>query len=237
MSRRSRNPVPATSRNPGEVSAGAGEKWGKDCGLGQPIETDPDHAWDVKKVAERTFAALLSVGMEKWEALGQMVSVFGSEFPATSWARWAAGRCECFEDARSVADGLAVSTPHLGDALLQEWLRGRRLDSSIGLSDRGWITALPEGLQVKGDLYLVGCRSLSALPEGLRVGGDLFLLDCTALHMLPKRLEVGKSVFGNGCVAWDGVIPGDAKIGGDVFLEGRPIPFAKPGVPMCILRR
>ncbi|MDP2874729.1 MAG: hypothetical protein Q8O00_01010 [Holophaga sp.] len=182
-------------------------------------------------------AALLSVGMEKWEALGQIVSAFGSELPPTSWARWAAGRCEGFEDARSAADGLAVSTPHLGDALLQEWLRGRRLESSIGLSDRRWITALPEGLQVEGDLYLVGCRSLSVLPEGLRVRGDLFLLDCTALRVIPKGLEVGKNIFGNGCVAWDGVVPGDAQIGGDVFLEGRPIPFAKPGDHLCILRR
>ena len=236
MSGGSRNPAPATNRDPGEVSANAGKKRERDCGLGHSIETDPAHSWDLSADAEGTLSALLSVGMRKWEALGQMVSAFEPESPPTSWAKWAAGHCEGFDDVRYVADGLAVSAPHLGDALLQEWLRGRRAAFPVGLSDRGWITALPEGLRVEEDLYLVGCHGLQELPEGLRVGGDLYLLDCVALRAFPKGLEVGKNIFCNGCVAWDEVVPRDAQIGGDVFIETRPIFYAKPGDKFCIMR-
>ena len=37
------------------------------------------------------------------------------------------------------------------------------------------ITSLPEGLYVRGDLYLTLCKNLTSLPKGLHVGGSLYL--------------------------------------------------------------
>jgi hypothetical protein len=48
---------------------------------------------------------------------------------------------------------------------------------------------LPDGLTVRGGLYLTGCTGLTALPEGLTVGGSLYLTGCTGLTALPDGLD------------------------------------------------
>ena len=55
------------------------------------------------------------------------------------------------------------------------------------------ITSLPDGLEVKGTLYLDN-SSITSLPEGLKVGDDLSLYN-TKITLLPKGLKVGRSLF------------------------------------------
>jgi hypothetical protein len=37
------------------------------------------------------------------------------------------------------------------------------------------IRTLPEGLEVGGSLWLIGCWLITSLPKGLHVGGDLYI--------------------------------------------------------------
>jgi hypothetical protein len=58
---------------------------------------------------------------------------------------------------------------------------------------------LPEGLTVRGSLWLGDCTSLTSLPEGLKIEGDLYLDDCTSLISLPEGLEVQGNLNLDGC--------------------------------------
>jgi hypothetical protein len=55
-----------------------------------------------------------------------------------------------------------------------------------------WInpTSLPEGLKVRGNLFLEYCSKLTSLPEGLEVGHDLYLTESPNITSLPKGLKV-----------------------------------------------
>ena len=65
-----------------------------------------------------------------------------------------------------------------------------KINGDLQLSN---ITSLPDGLEVKGTLYLDN-SSITSLPEGLKVGDDLSLYK-TKITFLPKGLKVGRSLF------------------------------------------
>jgi hypothetical protein len=65
-----------------------------------------------------------------------------------------------------------------------------KINGDLQLSN---ITSLPDGLEVKGTLYLDN-SSITSLPKGLKVGDDLSLYK-TKITLLPKGLEVGRSLF------------------------------------------
>ena len=71
---------------------------------------------------------------------------------------------------------------------------------NINLPDTD-ITTLPEGLNVSGNLNLMGCKSLTTLPEGLTVGGDLGLSGCRSLTTLPEGLSVGSDLSLANCAS------------------------------------
>lgn len=183
--------------------------------------------------ADGALSGFQATGMDKWEAFGHMASVFNS---ITDWAFWAVRKCSGFEEAQAAADSLSVDFPTLADHLLREGLRNQRVDDDLTLSGREWITVLPQGLQVTGHLELVGCRSILELPEGLQVGGNLNLLDCAGLVRLPIGLVVGKDIFLDGCIALNGILPSDAKIGRSLYTTGRPGIYRRPGDPFLITR-
>jgi hypothetical protein len=56
-------------------------------------------------------------------------------------------------------------------------------------------TSLPEGLKVRGNLFLEYCESLTSLPEGLEVGYDLYLTESPNITSLPKGLKVYGDLF------------------------------------------
>ena len=51
-------------------------------------------------------------------------------------------------------------------------------------------TSLPEGLKVRGNLFVEYCENLTSLPEGLEVGIDLYLMETRNVTLLPKGLKV-----------------------------------------------
>jgi hypothetical protein len=65
-----------------------------------------------------------------------------------------------------------------------------KINGDLQLSN---ITSLPDGLEVKGTLYLDN-SSITSLPEGLKVGDDLSIYK-TKITLLPKGLKVGRSLF------------------------------------------
>ena len=67
---------------------------------------------------------------------------------------------------------------------------GLNVDGDLELYGLSYLTTLPDGLRVGGDLGLRGATSLTALPAGLSVGGDLELRECTSLTALPNGLRV-----------------------------------------------
>jgi hypothetical protein len=60
-----------------------------------------------------------------------------------------------------------------------------------------WInpTSLPEGLKVRGNLFLEYCSKLTSLPEGLEVGYDLYLTESPNITSLPEGLKIHGDLF------------------------------------------
>lgn len=56
------------------------------------------------------------------------------------------------------------------------------------------LSQLPEGLTVKGDLYLESCNSLKALPASLKVEGNLVISEANKLAVLPEGMEIGGKI-------------------------------------------
>ena len=186
--------------------------------------------------------ALEATGMPYWEALGTVASVIRPALPRRVWKGYLAQGPMGVEPVLALFE-IAIAAPaKLVDAFLQDWLHHRHLDVSLDLSGLDWVTTLPGGLVVEGDLALSGCRALTGLPTGLNVGGDLEVSRCPALTRLPARLRVGGDIWAcgcrrlrhlpsglvvdgdlllRGCPAWDGVIPEDAEIGGRVVSPKR----------------
>jgi hypothetical protein len=84
------------------------------------------------------------------------------------------------------------------------------------------LESLPEGFRVEGILDLGGCVRLRSLPAGLVAGSGLFLNQCVRLRSLPPGLQVGGDLDLRGCDLWDGVIPAEARISGDVVTDAYP---------------
>mmetsp|Transcript_8380 Transcript_8380/g.15388 ORF Transcript_8380/g.15388 Transcript_8380/m.15388 type:complete len:963 (+) Transcript_8380:57-2945(+) len=120
-----------------------------------------------------------------------------------------------------------------GSLILDSWIDLVTLPKWLirdGASNFGWftslklrncsaLTALPDGLNVDGDLYLSDCSSLASLPEGLDVGGDLTLERCLSLTTLPKGLNVEGSLDLDGCSSLTAV-RGELKVECDFSLVG-----------------
>lgn len=101
----------------------------------------------------------------------------------------------------ALAGGAAVSAALTGLGLWAVWPRppvcesvGARQEAGrcVFAGDlvlRGDIAALPEGLEVRGDLTIEG-TAIQRLPAGLSVAGDLTLYK-TSIGALPEGLRVG----------------------------------------------
>jgi len=98
------------------------------------------------------------------------------------------------------------------DRMSKEQYLKQRLDKTFEFPGRGEIVAketlnleyrnlthLPDGLKIKRDLWLEGCKNLTSLPEGLEVEYELNLRDCSGLTHLPKELKVGGDFYLDGC--------------------------------------
>ena len=78
---------------------------------------------------------------------------------------------------------------------------------------------LAEGMHIKGDLRLEGCKGLVALPKGLHVAGCLYLGGCTSLTALPEGLHVERGLDLNGCTGLTALHEG-LRVDGYLYLGG-----------------
>lgn len=81
------------------------------------------------------------------------------------------------------------------------------------------ITTLPSELAVGGDLLLNGSK-ISTLPEGLKVGGSLHL-EGTQVTELPEGLVVGRNLHLEGTQITE--LPESISVGGKVYMNGEEI--------------
>ncbi len=70
-----------------------------------------------------------------------------------------------------------------------------KIGGNLDLRDFVWLTVLPDGLEVDGDVWLDYCTDLKSLSERLTVKGDLYLVGCTGLTSLPQGLSVGGILY------------------------------------------
>jgi hypothetical protein len=130
-----------------------------------------------------------------------------------------------------------------GDLILASCIALHRLPKNLSVAGDLELTrcislrGLPTGLRVGGDLWAAGCTALSTIGLGTTIGGSLILRDCSALASLSKGLNIGGTLNLGGCLAlkrlpkslvvqgdvvmrgcssWDGQIPEDAVVGGQV---------------------
>jgi hypothetical protein len=82
------------------------------------------------------------------------------------------------------------------------------------------IESLPVGFRVDGYLHLHD-TPIRSLPAGLVVEAGLFLSK-TRVATLPAGLIVGGDLALTGCATWDGCIPADAKLEGDLRTDAHP---------------
>jgi hypothetical protein len=156
--------------------------------------------------AEATVQALLATGSTPWEAALTLVNA-GLSLPASlgfdGVPSEALRHHPTVSDAMEAFGQIAMAGNPIGaNAAFNAYLAGRKAGDAEfpAICYRGqalgpWITSLPDGLEVMGDLALYGSR-IAHLPQGLRVGGNLDL---------------------TGCGAWNRTIPADTMVGGRVF--------------------
>jgi hypothetical protein len=131
---------------------------------------------------------------------------------------WGGGK----SDAMSLPDGIVTRW----GLSLREWghLRGLPADcevmGDIDLSYTHRLRSLPASLSVSGMLNL-RASALDYLPDGLAVEGGL-LLAVSAIISLPSGLRVGDFLDLRDCEDWDGIIPPDASIGGQIMCSAHP---------------
>jgi hypothetical protein len=127
---------------------------------------------------------------------------------------WAAapGQVHREEQQRAVVvDRLAEASPS-GARKLKKLL-------DLNLAAMRYLTSLPGGLNVAGNLYLRDCTALTQLCEALTVAGSLNLTNCTALARLPENLSVAGDLELRNCTSLTQLPPG-LWVGSDLQLGG-----------------
>ena len=107
--------------------------------------------------------------------------------------------------------------------------------------------AIPEGLQINGELHLSGIR-LKSLPAGIKVEGNVFIGGGSVIESLPPDLQVGStlsiagssivgippgfSTNGSMYIMSDKVtsIPPSLKVGGELIVRNCPVPEIPAGL-------
>jgi hypothetical protein len=197
-------------------------------------------------------ATLTATGAHIGEALGLTALVHGGEavLPYLLEAIRDVGTWRPQGVAIPVMDGVATACPDLAQRGLDAWTQNRKIAGSLSLAGRAWVTRLPKGLVVQYALDLQGSQ-IASLPEGLEVGGNLDLRQAPITSLpdnlyvgtelillgnpiarLPHNLQVGRFLTIRNCPAWDGRIPGDARVGLEVFTDRHP-----EGIPLDDFQR
>jgi hypothetical protein len=78
---------------------------------------------------------------------------------------------------------------------------------------------LPDGAFIAKDFDLGRSPGLTALPNGLTVGWDITLIGCPDLETIGRGLLANGDMNIRVCPKWDGRIPADAVICGDILTD------------------
>ena len=173
------------------------------------------------------------LGLSKWQAAGRAAEAGWLAVLQPFWDSHAR-RITRTGALIGILDQVAEGSAAVANQWLKAWLQGRRVPGSLLLACHDWVEALPEGLDLEGDLVL--SRSpITALPGRLKVGGELWL-EQSGIRSLPQGLEVGGSLWLRRCRKWDGQIPMDAWVRTRVFTDYHPwgLPLAewRPRYPL-----
>jgi hypothetical protein len=208
-------------------------------------------------------AALRATGADFLEALALVVQAHGTEGVAPCIQDWMA----IWRDLRFALpflDGVAALDENLAQAVLSAWGRDRRVHGDLAFGHDGsgsWIRSLPPGMVVEGDVRVFNRGRAPDLPEGFNVRGDMWLLFAeiasmprglvvggnlnlahtplerlprglfvggylnlhgSGIRTLPTDLRVGETLTLTGCQAWDGRIPKAARLGEWVYTDMHP---------------
>jgi hypothetical protein len=195
--------------------------------------------------AQGLLDVLLATGAQPGDALLAVVQACGREAALPLLAAF-------LEDLTPKAvvrflNGFAGTEPVLADGGFQAWARswvaiGRpwTVWGDLNLSCLPWLSGLPAGLTVEGCLGLESApfetlpaglkvyrhldlrhAAIRRLPDGLDIGGTLNL-EGSRLEALPQGLRVGRDLDLTNCPAWDGVIPADAMVVGELCTPVHP---------------
>jgi hypothetical protein len=160
---------------------------------------------------------LMATGLPRWDAMVALVAagVAPGEFPELRGAPSDLLReGVAMGVVQAAIEGVAVKDPELANDLMNAYLAGRAVDGNLEFAEADWITWLPEGLVVRGDLSLSE-SSIQRLPEGLVVEGNCYL-QRTFMTTLPRGLTIGGDLDLEGADVED--LPPDLKVGGKLDL-------------------
>jgi hypothetical protein len=190
---------------------------------GAPVAPDVTAATDalltLKATGMGTWDALLAL-LDAGLALGAFPELRG--VPAHLFVPYAELRL-----AVQAFDAWGQGHPEGANALLNLYLKDRRVAGDLDLENVQWVTNLPEGLRVAGGLNLVA-SGIRVLPQGLVVGGRLSLWG-TAVANLPAGLEAGRLLLLDTPIA---TLPSDLKVGIDLYLSNTQIRALPDGLKL-----
>jgi hypothetical protein len=181
-----------------------------------------------------TVEAILATGGTITEALGMAAQVHGAE-AVLPLLRFHLERTRDGFLLGPMLNAVGEVDPLVAQRGLEAWGRNRHVPCSLDLSHCPWVTELPEGMRIDGDLN-VGWTQVRTLPDGLEVGGSLYTI-ASKLARLPRGLTVGHSLYLPHDPAyddprlervpvgprprvpstWDGVIPDDLRVGEKMY--------------------
>jgi hypothetical protein len=227
-----------------------------------PSSTDPDGADLPREEEEMSVSGLVPLdsssglratmvasGMAPWDAAVALVEAGAAPRWFRDLAGVPAGCLRAFardQDAVVTFGALAKEDPGVANTALNAYLQGRVVREGLNLSNRKWVTALPEGLVVKVALYLMD-TGVAALPTSLQVDGELRLTG-SPVQNLPEGLMLGGALDLEGTLVTslpDGLkvpgwfnlrgcriakLPENLVAGGSVWAEGTPLTVLPKGL-------
>lgn len=98
-----------------------------------------------------------------------------------------------------------------------EWILREGVKRDLDLEDNTGLKELPQGLKVRGSLWLRGCTGLKELPM-VDVEDSIILTGCVELQKLPENLTVNEDLGLRGCISLTS-LPNDLKVGGNLGLS------------------
>ena len=162
--------------------------------------------------------AILATGASPMGALLMVVEGVGATESEPLWREWADLQSAPGNILRSL-DRIAVSEPEAANAWLNAWLANHEVEVDLDLDRKTWVTSLPDGLVLAGNLWL-SRSGIQKLPAGLTVKGGMSL-QLTEVSEIPADIKIGGDLDLRKSKVT--ALPDGLKVGGSLDLENLPI--------------